>query len=710
MLMICLVFALAFCQASWPAEKGKRMIENFDLKDVTLQGDLRRQFDETRAFYLSIPNDDFLKPYRRRAGLPAPGANLGGCYISHSPLPQIISGLVRMCAATSDLRCRDKAIALTEDWAKCIAPDGFFFADVDSSLPPYCYDKWVGALVDMCVYADYPEAKSHLTRITDWAEKNLNRKRDYAQPWSACGEWYTLTENLLRAYTATGEERYRKFAETWEYTDFWKLIAEGKDIFANMPKPTDYTPWYHAYSHVNSFNGLGASYLVKSDRWRLDTLVKAWDFLMKEHILVTGGYGQQECLVSLDNQIIRIHTFGSSFETQCGSWAAFKMSEYLTTLTGKAKYGDWVELLLINGIGASIPTTADGRVFYYSNYCTSGGRKLNHDAGWPCCSGTRPQAIAEYHDLIYYKDADGLYINLYTASSVRWKRGETSIEVRQVTDFPESDKIDIIIDCKRKVVRFALRLRIPNWLASPMTASINGRSIEPQKDANGWAVVDREWKSGDKLTVTLPMAFRVSRPDPTKDFPAAVAYGPVTLAVRYNKGNPARLLDLEKATASFEPVPGERLNWRLKSDSNLLLRPFYQFKEGEPYLVYLDPTINLPASFSFTDRLDTSGEWRDSDDWITSNTPGGWVEFRVYGDSVRVRGYQFDDAGRLAVVSDGKKVGAIDEYGPNRREAASWEFTGLGPGEHKLRLEHLPDKSPESKGFHVNISSVDCGY
>jgi uncharacterized protein len=696
--------------AAWPAAGRTKVIENFDLKNVTLEGNLRRQFDETRDFYLSIPNDDLLKPYRLRAGLPAPGATLGGHYVGHCPLPQMISGLVRMYAATGDVRCRDKAIALVDGWARCIAKDGFFYADPAPYIPPYPYDKWVGALTDVYVYAHYPKAKDYLAKITGWADKNLSRKRHYAEPLTPDGgEWYTLTENLLRAYMATGDKRYRDFAETWEYTDFWKLIAEGKDIFDNMPKPADYTPWYHAYSHINSFNGLATSYIVKGDRWYLDTLTKAWDFLMKDHIMVTGGYGQEERLVRPAQQAENLGKMHWSFETQCGSWGGFKVSEYLTTLTGQAKYGDWAELLVINGIGASNPMGPDGGVFYYSDYCTAGAVKTHNDCRWACCSGTRPQAITEYHDLIYYKDADGLYISLYTASSVKWSKGKVPVTVRQVTDFPESEKVDILIGSDAKV-KFPLRLRYPNWLTAPMTATINGKSVAVKKDARGWAVFNRQWSSGDKLSVTLPMGFRVSRPDPSKAYPAALAYGPVTLAARYSKGNPARLIDMDKVAQTFEPVPGDRLNWRMKSNPDLLLRPFFRYKEGEPYFVYLDPKVDLPTYLSFTDRTGEKGEWQRYGDWITSRTPGAWVEFTVCGDTLRVKGYRFDDAGHMAVIVDGKQIDTVDEYGPNRNEAVSWDYKGLGPGEHKLRIVHLDRKSPESMGIAVNVAGVDCGF
>ena len=39
---------------------------------------------------------------------------------------------------------------------------------------------------------------------------------------------------------------------------------------------------------------------------------------------------------------------------------------------------------------------------------------------WPCCSGTYIQNMAEYHNMIYLKDAEGLYVNLYVPSEVDW--------------------------------------------------------------------------------------------------------------------------------------------------------------------------------------------------------------------------------------------------------------------------------------------------
>jgi hypothetical protein len=107
--------------------KGQMVIKPLDYEGVVLDdGRLERQFDEVRDYYLKISNDDLLHGYRKRAGLPAPGKELGGWYTNDfgNVFPQIISGFARMYAATGDETCLEKANYLISEWAKCIGPDG----------------------------------------------------------------------------------------------------------------------------------------------------------------------------------------------------------------------------------------------------------------------------------------------------------------------------------------------------------------------------------------------------------------------------------------------------------------------------------------------------------------------------------------------------------------------------------------------------------
>ncbi len=67
--------SLAICANAQAEAKGKRLLDPLNYKGVTLtRGPLARQFEEVCEYYLHIPKDDLLKPYRQRAGIDAPGA------------------------------------------------------------------------------------------------------------------------------------------------------------------------------------------------------------------------------------------------------------------------------------------------------------------------------------------------------------------------------------------------------------------------------------------------------------------------------------------------------------------------------------------------------------------------------------------------------------------------------------------------------------
>src|SRR5260370_1375693 len=83
-------------------------LREFAYSDVRLTGGpLTAQYDWVHAHFLSLENDRLLKVYRQRAGLPAPGEDMGGWYDADGFVPghtigQYISGLSRMYATTGD--------------------------------------------------------------------------------------------------------------------------------------------------------------------------------------------------------------------------------------------------------------------------------------------------------------------------------------------------------------------------------------------------------------------------------------------------------------------------------------------------------------------------------------------------------------------------------------------------------------------------------
>jgi DUF1680 family protein len=213
----------------------------------------------------------------------------------------------------------------------------------------------MGGLLDLYEYLDYERARGYLSRLTDYAIAHFKRdiKRDGLQDaglWkNNMIEWYTLPENLYRAYFATGDEKYRCFAEEWDYDYLWDKL-NGRDFHIG-PR--------HAYSHVNSLSSAARTYQATENERYLSAIKIAYDEITARHCFATGGYGPAECLfgekegylgdslkstwdVSFHgdamytnfsgDQVARSDAWGSC-EVSCCTWAVFKLCNYLLRFT-----------------------------------------------------------------------------------------------------------------------------------------------------------------------------------------------------------------------------------------------------------------------------------------------------------------------------------------------------------------------------------------
>ena len=83
------------------------------------------------------------------------------------------------------------------------------------------------------------------------------------------------------------------------------------------------------------------------------------------------------------------------------------------------------------------------------------------------------------------------------------------------------------------------------------------------------------------------------------------------------------------------------------------------------------------------------------------------MEGSFSGESVKLIGWAFDDAGRAEIKIDGKVVGRIDQYGPGRDLPWTWKIGSLGPGRHTLRVTVLHEKGEASKDSFVNVGGLE---
>lgn len=670
-------------------ERDNLILSPFNYNEVKLQdGPLKRQFKEVEAFYLDIPNDELLKGFRLRSGLDTKGAkDMGGWYTNDvfHVFGQIMGGLSRLYAVSENIALKRKVDTLISEWAKTIDKDGYFFYSNKPNAKHYVYEKMVGGLVDAYVFTGNEQALKELSIITDWAIKNLNRERVYGQTQS---EWYTLSENLYRAYRITQDKKYADFAKLWEYPDYWNsYLKQGPPVAEQR---------HHAYSHVNTLCGAAAAYLTNGDN-RYKTIIKnAYDYLQKEQCFATGGFGPHERFLPKDKLIAALGDTHNTFETQCGSWAIFKLSKYLIEITGDAKYGDWIEKMTINGIGADLPMTKDGMVQYYSDYNPREGTRRNHHAGWSCCTGTRPQAVAEYVDLIYFKAKDGIYVNLYVPSIVNWN----GFTLSQSTTYPESNQIDFTFTDGKASKKSVLAFRNPSWTQKSVSVSVNGKIIKPTIE-NNWIKLERQWEKGDQVKLIFPMSLYVDRLDETKEFPAALMYGPMAMAVNVTQAYPADLVKKSELPGKFVPVANKALHYKIKNHPELTLRPYYQFALHEPYVLYVDPSVK---DFVLKANMKFKGDWNKGRGPYFTKDKNASVSTSFEGRGITVSYGTYKNSGIVKVEIDGKIVDLFDTYRDEGQEFGfDKTYEGLTDGKHELVISPAGTKNPESKDSIINI-------
>jgi uncharacterized protein len=572
-------------------------LSTFAYSDVRLlDGPMKRQFEENHSRFLNLDDDQLLKVFRQVAGLPAPGEDMGGWYdrtgfslerndfhgfIAGHSFGQYLSGLARAYAVTGSQPTREKIDRLVSGYAKTLDPKATFF--VDYRLPAYTYDKLSCGLIDAHEFAQNPLAMDVHEKLTRamaayLPEKALSRKEQRARPHKdesyTWDEGYTLPENLFLAYQRSGKAFYRDMAKQYlEDDSYFDPLSQGTNVLVSE----------HAYSHVNAFSSAMQAYITLGSEKHLRAASNGFEMLT-EQSFATGGWGPNEALIEpgsgqLGESLTKTH---ASFETPCGAYGYFKIARYLVRVTKDAKYGDSMERMLYNTILGAWPIQADGTSFYYSDYAVT-GKKVWHPDKWPCCSGTFPQLTADYHISTYLRSPDGIYVNLFTPSTVRWTDPSGHYALTQETKYPFNNRIRIKLTASRPL-DCSLYLRIPAWAASGAVLAVNGKRISNPAGPGAFAEIRQTWKDGDRVELELPMPLRLEPVDAAHQNLVALLRGPLVL---FAVADSQRIFD-GNALLQAKPANNTAGDYMASSvdGSRVAMRPFMNI-DKENYSTYV---------------------------------------------------------------------------------------------------------------------------
>ncbi len=570
--------------AEAPGHAGVSALGEFGYGDVTFApGVEETQLKETHAVLMGLSDDDLLKPFRVRAGMAAPGADLGGWYDAYAYAPghtfgQWMSALSRYTAITGDEATRAKVGRMVRGYAAVPDKTGAFFEN--NRFPAYTLEKLNCGFIDAHSFAKNGEALEVMRAMTTAAlphlpEKALSRAEQAARPHKdvtyTYDEAYTLPENYFLAWQRSGDPLYRDLAVRFLHNDgFLTELSQGKNVLPNL----------HAFSHLNALNSAAQAYLALGDEKYLRAATIGFGFI-QEQSYATGGWGPDEAFVTpgrgeLAKSLEKTH---NSFETPCGAYGHIKLTRNLLRATRDARYGDSMEAVLLNTVLGSKPLAADGSAFYYSDYSFTGKKVFAKDK-WPCCSGTLPQVAADYRISTYLRGPEGVWVNLYVPSTLRWQPdGGRAVTVSQMGNYPVDGTVKLRVKSDHKQ-RFALALRVPAWAGDDARITINGEPYRGPMHGGSFAGLDRMWGKDDRVELSLPMKLRLQAIDPETPGTVALMRGPLVL---FRVGGGDGALHERDLLGAQQVADAE---WMVRSAAgDVRFRPFPSIHD-EPYSLY----------------------------------------------------------------------------------------------------------------------------
>ncbi|MDP5280280.1 glycoside hydrolase family 127 protein [Sphingomonas sp. DG1-23] len=514
-----------------------------------------------RRYLLSLSAERLLHNFYASAGLPTKSETYGGWEargIAGHSLGHYLSALSLLLAQTGDAAVRERLRGTVAELARIQAAHGDGYVggtrverddrQVDGKIvfeeirrgeirtggfdinggwvPLYTWHKVHAGLIDAVRFGNVDAAMPVMLGMAGYLATILEGLDDAQMQKLLAAEHGGLNDSYAETYALTGNPRWRRLAERIYHQKVLSPLAAGKDDL----------PGLHANTQIPKLIGLARLYELTGEQRHADAARFFHQTVTAHHSYVIGGNSEREHFGPPD--LISTRITERTCEA-CNSYNMLKLARHLYGWQPDAALFDTYERIHLNHLLAhQHPETG---MFVYFMPLSAGARRTYstpEDSFW-CCVGSGMETHAKHGESIYWHDDAALFVNLFIPSTAEWKaRG---LQVALETGYPFSEQVTLRVT-KAPRTATAIALRLPGWCEAP-ALTLNGKP-EPIDRAAGYARLERRWRAGDRIELTLPMRVRT---EPTPDDPRMVAYlsGPLVLAA-----------DLGPAAAPFEgPAP-----------------------------------------------------------------------------------------------------------------------------------------------------------
>jgi hypothetical protein len=421
--------------------------------------------------------------------------------------------------------------------------------------------------------------KTNLLNIAKKATDFLISFYDHASPEQArnaiCPSHYM---GVIEMFRTTGDTSYLKLAS--HLIDIRGQTEGTDDNSDRLPFRQMTTVNGHAVRANYLFAGVADVYAETGDTSLLHTLHLMWDDVVFRKMYITGGCGalydglSQEAVSYKPDSIQKIQqAYGKAYQLPnltahnetCANIGNLLWNWRMLQISKDAKYADIMELNLYNSILSGI--SLDGDKFFYTNPLAanakypytlrwSGGRS-KYISKSNCCPPNIIRTIAEVNNYMYSIASDGLYVNLYSANSLKTVLQDgNKIQLTQKTAYPWDGKI--VFDIQQSNQSENLYLRIPSW-CNNYTVTINGHLVNTKgKIEQGYLLLNGALKKGNHITLYLAMPVQLMESNPlveNNNNQVAVKRGPIVYCLESADLKNVNLQDIQvPSTIQFTTI------------------------------------------------------------------------------------------------------------------------------------------------------------
>jgi len=330
---------------------------------------------------------------------------------------------------------------------------------------------------------------------------------------------------------------------------------------SHLPMVKQYEAVGHSVRAVYCYSGVAGVAAETGDPDYNSAAMSLWNSVVNRKYYITGGVGSGETSEGFGGDF----SLGNdAYSESCAGCGEIFFQHQLQLGYHDARFADLYEETLYNTVLGSTDLAGDN--FTYTNALDSWGKRYKWHV-CPCCVGNIPRTLLMLPTWQYSKAGSDLFVNLYLGTDVTLKNvAGKSVRLIQTTNYPWNGSVAIDVRPEAPT-KFALRLRVPNRttseLYSPKPAvsgllslKLNGKAIKPVIE-KGYAVINRTWKAGDRVELSLPLEVQVVKADPRivadRD-KVALKYGPMVYNIEAVDQDVNSVIDLTAPlTTEFRP-------------------------------------------------------------------------------------------------------------------------------------------------------------